>query len=314
MTLPVIFSCEGLTVTDSEFSFFRESCPLGFILFKRNVDTPEQLRALTQRLRESVGEDCPILIDQEGGRVQRMGPPHWPAYPAAQDLKTVDDVSQMASVMARDLAEVGIDVNCAPVTDVLCAETHEAIGNRAYSDKPSEVFEKSRAVCEAYLSQGVTPVIKHLPGQGRAACDSHHDLPVVKAAREDLEAVDFAPVRQIAAAPFADQIWGMIAHVVYEAIDPELPATISPSVHKLIREDIGFNGFIVSDDISMGALKKYGNPAERAVKILAAGSDAALYCAGKLEEMTGIADASLAMSPESLKRYERSRIRRRPAA
>lgn len=310
--IPVIFSNQSFTLSETERRFFRESNPLGFILFKRNIDTPAQLKRLTSELRESVGRDCPILIDQEGGRVQRMATPHWALCPSAQACATVDDVRAAAERIATDLVSVGIDVNCAPVLDVLNPVTHQAIGDRAFSDDPTEVYEKGRLTCDVFLSHGVTPVIKHMPGQGRADVDSHHDLPVVRAEMAELDAVDFHPFRRIAMDDLP--VWGMMAHVIYTAIDPNRPATLSPDVVRVIRRVIGFDGLLVSDDVSMGALKSFGNIAENCKSMLESGLDIALYCWAHQHEMEAIAAAVPAMSRATLERYDRSRLRRRPAA
>lgn len=304
---PVIFSCEGFTLTNAEKALFVAMQPLGFILFKRNIDNPGQLKKLTEELRLSVSRDCPILIDQEGGRVQRMGPPHWNACQSARDHQSIDEVRVTTRSIAKDLSSVGIDVNCSPVLDVLCPDTHDAIGNRAYSDDPADVAAKGLAVCEEYLAAGITPVIKHIPGQGRAASDSHHDLPVVDASLETLTNCDFVPFRHVCQSASAAGVWAMTSHVVYTAIDPDAPATVSPAVIDLIRCDIGFQGLLLSDDVSMGALDFLGNPADRTAKILASGVDIALYCAGKLQEMEEIAAIVPPVSATAMERYERSR-------
>lgn len=315
---PLIFSCEGTRLTSSEQSFFAQANPLGFILFKRNIDSPDQVKKLTADLRAALGRDCPILIDQEGGRVQRMGAPHWQACKAARDHESLDDVRQTSRAIARDLVSVGIDVNCAPVLDVLCPATHEAIGSRAYSDDPAEVADRGLAVCEEFLAAGITPVLKHIPGQGRAASDSHHDLPVIHTPYNALSACDFMPFRDISSNELAAACWGMIAHVTYTALDPDHPATVSPLIIDTIRRDIGFEGLLLSDDVSMGALDFLGNPADRTAKILASGVDIALYCAGHLTEMEQIAVIAPEMSEPARERYERSlaakALRRRSAA
>lgn len=316
------FSLSGFSLSDDECALFRQARPFGYILFKRNIDNPSQLRALTDSLRDLHGdEDLPILIDQEGGRVRRMGPPHWPAWPAAQACNNAEEAGCIASDMARSLADVGINVNCAPVLDVLCENTHEAIGDRAFSDNPDDVFVKALEQCISFLDRGITPVIKHIPGQGRATSDSHYDLPVVKASLEELQAIDFKPFKRLSAEEIVPQIWGMVSHVIYEAVDAEHPASASEKVVNLIRgAQIGFDGLLLSDDVSMGALKKYGNPADRCVKMLESGCDIALYCAGNLEDMEKIAAAVPVMSAAAKDRYERSRVTKqrrisgRPAA
>lgn len=314
----VIFSCEGLTLTAEEKSFFAQSQPFGFILFKRNIDSRDQLRALVADLRASVGRDCPVLIDQEGGRVQRMNAPHWNACKAAQDHGSIDEVRETTRAIARDLNEVGIDVDCAPVLDVLCPDTHQAIGNRAYSDDPDDVAAKGLAVIEELIAAGITPVIKHMPGQGRSTLDSHYDLPRVDTSYEALNTCDFKPFRAVSQSALAPAIWGMTSHIIYAALDPENPATVSTKMIDTIRRDIGFDGLLLSDDVSMGALNFLGNAADRTAKMLACGVDIGLYCAGKLTEMKEIAAIAPEMSDAALERYERSltakAVRRRPAA
>lgn len=307
----IILSCAGTTLSDAEKALFKANDPLGFILFKRNIESPDQLRTLNASLRESVGRDCPILIDQEGGRVQRMNTPHWQQYPSAQECK---DVPKIAAAIAADLVDVGIDVNCIPVLDILFPETHQAIGNRAYGNNADEVFEKGKQAILAHLAAGITPVMKHVPGQGRAALDSHYDLPRVEAPLEALRAEDFVPFARLSEEPFADQIWGMVSHILYTAIDPDRPASVSAKVIDIIRKELHFDGLLLSDDVSMGALATFGPPEDRCKAMLEAGCDIALYCAGKLEEMQKIAESAPRIRDESYDRYERSRVRRRPAA
>ena len=310
----IILSCEGLSLSEEERRLFASTNPLGFILFKRNCETPEQIRDLTKDLRACVGWDCPILIDQEGGRVQRLQPPIWQQHRPALACETAEEAAGIARYISNDLVPLGIDVNCAPCVDVLCEETHDVIGDRAFSDNPDDIAEKGLAVCEAYLSEGITPIMKHIPGHGRAASDSHLELPVVTIPLEELDISDFEPFRQLSRSDIADQIWAMAAHVVYTALDEDAPATVSNTAIEVIRQDIGFNGFLLADDISMKALDKFGTLSERAVKTLDAGCDATLYCAGTLNEMKEIMQVVPKLRPESLKRYERSRLRRRSAA
>ncbi len=302
----LILSCEGTTLTDEEKSLFAQAQPLGFILFKRNIIDRAQLSALVRDLRSSVGRDCPVLIDQEGGRVQRMNTPEWNACKAAQDHGSVDDVRATTRAIAHDLNEVGIDVDCAPVLDVHCPDTHQAIGNRAYSDDPADVAAKGLAVIEEFLAAGITPVIKHMPGQGRSALDSHYDLPKVSAEYDALTACDLLPFRTVSRSAFAPAVWGMTSHIIYTAIDPDLPATVSPKMIDTIRRDIGFDGLLLSDDVSMGALNFLGNPADRTAKMLESGVDIALYCAGHLTDMEQIAAIAPPMGDAALERYERS--------
>jgi beta-N-acetylhexosaminidase len=316
MTNPaaIILSVEGTILTDCEKRLFASANPLGFILFQRNCETPDQIRALNHELRDCVGWDCPILIDQEGGRIQRLKPPHWQQFMPAQSCNTPEEAAGIACYIANDLSALNIDVNCAPVMDILYEETHDVIGDRAFSDNPQDVYEKGLAVCEAYLNEGITPVAKHIPGHGRATSDSHLELPVVETSLEELTQTDFEPFKSLAAHPLAPQIWGMVAHVVYSALDKEAPATVSKAVMGYLRKNLGINQFLLADDIGMNALEKYGNLADRAVKTLEAGCDATLYCAGRLTEMEEIMRDIPDMTTKSFDRYERSRIRRRSAA
>ncbi|MGD1037444.1 MAG: beta-N-acetylhexosaminidase [Roseiarcus sp.] len=303
MTLAFVCGCAGAALGAEERAFIRDARPWGLILFKRNVVDREQLRALTGSFRDCLGRsDAPVLIDQEGGRVQRMGPPHWPVYPAAARFATAIDPPRAAWLAARliahDLREVGISVDCAPALDVADARTHAVIGSRAFSSAPERVAALGRAVCEGLLAGAVLPVVKHIPGHGRAGADSHLELPVVAASRAELAARDFAPFAALRDAPMA-----MSAHVVYSAIDPASPATTSPIVVKTImREAIGFDGLILSDDLSMKAL---GGPfAERARALFAAGLDIALHCNGDLGEARAVAEGAPELAGPSLRRAE----------
>ncbi|HRO12094.1 MAG TPA: glycoside hydrolase family 3 N-terminal domain-containing protein, partial [Amaricoccus sp.] len=272
-----IFGCAGPELTPEEGRFFAEAAPWGFILFARNVESPAQLRRLTDALRDSVGRDAPVLVDQEGGRVARLRPPHWREWlPALEECARLPAARRGRAMhlryrlIAGELRAAGIDVDCAPVLDVARAETHAIIRNRCYGGDPGEVAAIGRAVAEGLLAGGVLPVIKHMPGQGRAPLDSHLELPLVEADRAAL-AEDFAPFRALADLPMA-----MTAHVVYAAIDPGAPATLSPVVVRLMREEIGFGGLLMTDDISMRALS--GGLGERAARALAAGCDIVLHC------------------------------------
>lgn len=283
----VIFGCGGTAVSAAERAFFAEANPWGFILFARNVESPAQLRRLTGELRESVGRDAPVLVDQEGGRVQRLRSPHWrdwrPALDEAGGLAPGTRERGLwlrARLIAAELREVGIDVNCAPVLDLAGAGTHGVIRNRCLGSDPDEVARLGRAVAEGLLAGGVLPVVKHMPGQGRASLDSHLSLPEVTADRLELEE-DFAPFRALADLPLA-----MTAHVVYRALDV-LPATQSPAVVGLMRDEIGFDGLIMTDDLSMKALA--GGFGERARASLAAGCDVVLHCNGDAAEMAAVA-------------------------
>jgi beta-N-acetylhexosaminidase len=301
-----IAGCSGLELTPDEIAFFRDAEPWGFILFKRNIDTPAQVKALCTALRDAVGhEDAPILIDQEGGRVQRMGPPHWAKYPAgraygrvhANDPIVRRELTRLgARLIAHDLLSVGITVDCLPVLDVPVPGAHDVIGDRAYGTDPETVAVLGRAAAEGLLAGGVLPVIKHIPGHGRAFADSHLSLPVVDAPAEELKLRDFAPFRVLADMPLA-----MTAHVVYTSLDPERPATTSPKVmDDVIRRYIGYDGLVMSDDLSMQALS--GSLRERAEASFAAGCDVALHCNGKLEEMIPVAEASPSLAGDPLRR------------
>ena len=313
-----IAGCSGPELTSAEKAFFRDARPWGFILFRRNIETPEQVRALTHALRETTGvADAPILVDQEGGRVQRMGPPHWRRYPPGraygranpQDPLIRREMTRLgARLIADDLLSVGINVDCLPVLDVPVPGAHDVIGDRAYGEEPATVAVLGRAAAEGLLAGGVLPIIKHMPGHGRARADSHEALPVVEASREELEAVDFEPFRVLADMPLA-----MTAHVVYTAIDPEQPATTSRTVmDEVIRGSLGFDGLVMSDDLSMKALS--GSLRERAAAALAAGCDLALHCNGKLDEMQAVAEAAPVLSGKAKARAENAlaRIRHRP--
>lgn len=288
----LILGCAGKTLSVEEAAFFRDVRPWGFILFKRNIGTPDEVRALTASLRDCVGSDAaPILIDQEGGRVQRMGPPHWPAYPAGGRYGRLNGSATAiarlgARLMAHDLAEVGINVDCAPVLDVPAPGSHDIIGDRAYGSTPDRVAEIGRAVAEGLMAGGVLPVMKHVPGHGRAACDSHHGLPVVEATLAALAAQDFRPFQALADLPMA-----MSAHVVFTAIDPDRPATQSATVIRdVIRGAIGFDGLLMTDDLSMHALT--GTFRNRTAAAFAAGIDVGLHCNGAMDEMRAVAEAA----------------------
>ena len=304
---PLIFGCSGPELTSEERDFFRAADPLGFILFSRNIVEPRQVRELTGALRDAVGrDDAPILIDQEGGRVARLKPPHWRLTPPAAKIGAVMQTGGLvaaceaarlnALVTALDLAALGVDVDCAPVADVPTRDAHDIIGDRAYGDDPQTVARLARAVMDGLLEGGVLPVIKHIPGHGRARADSHAELPVVDADRAALEHSDFAAFRALADAP-----WAMTAHVLYTSLDRERPATTSARViEEVIRGHIGFGGVLVSDDLSMKALE--GGLGERARGALDAGCDLALHCTGVLDEMKAIAAAARPMSAAAARR------------
>lgn len=311
MTPPraAILGLAGPVLAEEERRFFAESDPLGFILFKRNCETPAQLKRLVDDLRASVGRaDAPVLIDQEGGRVARLGAPHWRQPPAAaifatlaeQDLALGGEAARLnARLMAADLAAAGINVDCAPVLDLPVPGAHDVIGQRAHGRTPDMVATLGRAVCEGLLEGGVLPVIKHMPGHGRATVDTHHALPVVATGEAELRRTDFAPFHAL-----NDMPWGMSAHVVYSAIDADRPATTSPQViDRVIRGHIGFGGVLVTDDLSMQALS--GTVGDRAAAALAAGCDVALHCNGKMDEMRSVMAVAPPLGEASLARLER---------
>jgi beta-N-acetylhexosaminidase len=314
--LAVIFGLSGKSLTEEEKAFFKQADPLGFILFARNCDNPQQVKDLIASLHAAMGREVPVLIDQEGGRVQRMKPPHWGAYPAAAEFEKPflknfadgrDALTRSSGDLAGEIAGHGFNVNCAPVLDVRYPETHDAIGDRAFSQDPEVVAALGSAVCEAHLKKGVIPVIKHLPGQGRAESDSHKDLPVVAARKAVMKKSDYVPFRQILTRAFSEAVWGMVAHVVYKDIDAQAPSSCSRKViHDVIRGEIGFDGLLLSDDIVMNALAKYGDAGQRAEKALRAGCDVVLHCNGDMAEMKSVAARAPKMSGDAVKRYNRS--------
>ncbi len=290
MVAAVIFGPQEQRITLWERDFFRDVDPWGFILFARNVDSPAQLRALTAELRAAVGRDAPILIDQEGGRVQRMRAPQWRAYlPALDQMARARDPLRAQwlrnRLIADELHAVGIDVNCAPLADLVEEATHPVLRNRLYGGDVATVVAAARACADGLRAGGVLPVLKHIPGYGRAAVDSHLDLPRVSAPRAALDARDFAPFRAL-----ADMAMGMTAHIVFDAIDPDAPATTSPAMMRVIRDEIGFDGLIMTDDLSMQALS--GTLAQRAAASLVAGCDVVLHCNGIPADMLAVAGAT----------------------
>ena len=304
-----IYGPEGLELTRDERRFFKDADPAGFILFRRNCETPDQLQRLTDSLRDLTGRaDLPILIDQEGGRVARMRPPVWPAFPAAERFanlyqaapsSAIEAVRSNARALALMLRSCGINVDALPLLDVRQEGATDIIGDRALGNEPMQVAALGRAVLDVLGSAGVVGIIKHMPGHGRALVDSHKELPVVTATADELE-TDLEPFERLASAPM-----GMTAHVVYTAWDPDRPASLSPVViGEIIRGRIGFDGFLMSDDIGMEALA--GDFGSRAAGVVAAGCDAALHCSGKMEEMVAVADAAPPLSPEGEGRLARA--------
>ncbi len=297
----------GLTLAASERAFLREAQPWGLIIFKRNVSTPTQVSELTRSFRESVGREAPVLVDQEGGRVQRLGPPHWPVYPpGARYGELYDQEKSLGLATARlagyliaaDLIELGIDVDCLPIADVPVVGGDPVIGDRAYGIEPGKVAAIAAAIAQGLHAGGVLPVLKHLPGHGRANADSHASLPIIDTDQTTLEATDFAAFRPLAGLPL-----GMTAHVVFSAIDPVSPATTSVTmVQEVIRGFIGFQGLLMSDDVSMGALS--GTLAERSRAALRAGCDVVLHCNGNLAEMTEVAGAAPELTGAAGKRAD----------
>ncbi len=296
---PVFLGLAGPTLTADERALFRQSDPAGYILFQRNCVDPEQILALTDDLRETAGRDLPILIDQEGGRVARLKPPHWPEFPPAARFGALYDVAPLTAieaarlnglVLALTLRDVGVTVDCLPLLDVRHPDGDAIIGDRSYGDEPMRVAALGKATLDGLRAGGVVGVVKHIPGHGRATVDSHLELPVVDAARDAL-AVDFEPFRALAAAPMA-----MTAHIVYAALDPDRCATLSPVViAETIRGDIGFDGLLLSDDLGMKALG--GSFAARTAGCLAAGCDIALHCSGDFAEMVQVVAAAPATTP-----------------
>jgi beta-N-acetylhexosaminidase len=305
-----IFGCAGHVLSREERVFFRDADPFGFILFARNVDSPAQLSALTASLRDAVGRDAPILVDQEGGRVQRLRAPHWREWLPPLDQVTrsgplaARGMAIRSRIIAHELREMGIDGNCAPCADLASPNTHPFLRNRCYGSDPAQVAAIARAVAEAHLSGGVLPVMKHMPGHGRSTADTHHDLPTVTEDAATLEATDFAPFRALNDLPMA-----MTAHVVFAAHDPDHPATQSSAMIRIIRETIGFKGLLLTDDLNMQALS--GTLADRAARSLAAGCDIALHCKGDLAEMQAVAAAAGTMRADTLIRAQAALAARR---
>lgn len=303
----VVYGLEGRVVSDAEKRFFVEQRPLGFILFSRNIDTPNQVRDLVQSLREIMGWHCPILIDQEGGRVARLRAPNWPEFPPMERFASMVDLSidkaevacyVNAKAIGHELAKLGINVDCAPVADLRIDGAHDIVGDRSFGSDPDIVACLARKMAAGLHDSGVMSVVKHIPGHGRAMADSHEDLPVVDTELKVLEMTDFRVFRMLSHLP-----WAMTAHIVYTELDPDAPATCSSKVIQYIRDSIGYNGLLLSDDLSMKALK--GSFEERTKQALAAGCDIVLHCNGKMEEMQAIASVVAAITDASQERLQR---------
>ena len=304
-----IYGLAGTEISADEAAFFRDAAPTGYILFRRNIETREQLRALTDALRTLEGHDeVPILIDQEGGRVARMRPPEWPAFPSGEAFDRLYRVApssaiEAARVNARALGlmlhEVGVNIDCLPMLDVRQLGATDIVGDRALGSQPMQVAALGRAILDGLASAGALGVIKHIPGHGRALVDSHLELPRVDASEDEL-AIDLEPFERL-----RDAAMGMTSHLLYEVWDAERPASQSPIViHDIIRQRIGFDGFLMSDDIGMEALA--GDHGTRAAACVAAGCDVALHCDGKMDNMVAVATAVPALSPEAAARLARA--------
>jgi beta-N-acetylhexosaminidase len=314
-----ITGVSGKVLTPEEIRFVSEARPWGLILFARNVGSPGDVAALCAAFRDAIGDaDAPVLIDQEGGRVQRLKPPTWPQYPSASVIGRVDAVDPEAGrraawlkarLIGDDLHRLGIDVDCAPALDLLLPGASDVIGERAFSGEPGTVIRLASAAMEGFLDAGVLPTIKHMPGQGRGPVDSHFHLPVVDAPLDELIATDFLPFRALRHCPF-----GMTGHVVYSAIDAAAPTTHSPRViSRIIRRHMGFDGALMTDDLGMKALG--GTFRERTEKAIAAGVDLALHCSGIMTEMLEVAEGSPLLAGDAARRCEAALLaRRRPVA
>ena len=299
-----IFGLEGPKLSKSEKSFFRDAAPWGFILFARNIESPEQVAQLCVALRDSVGRDAPVFIDQEGGRVQRFRPPHWRDVPPAAKFGALYQCDEAAGkeavwlnhrLIAGELRASGVDADCAPCLDLAIEGADAIIGDRAFGADPEAITALGRAAMDGLIAGGVAPVIKHVPGHGRADADSHFHLPRVREGLETLTATDFAPFVAL-----KDAVMGMTAHIVYDALDPETPATMSDAAIDHIRSVIGFDGLLMTDDLSMKALT--GSFAERTERSIAAGCDMVLHCNGKRREMEPVAEAAPVLTGPALTR------------
>jgi beta-N-acetylhexosaminidase len=312
----VIFGLSGKEITAEERVFFSKVNPLGFILFARNIDNPEQVKKLVSDLKAIVGWECPILIDQEGGRVARLKPPHWRNSPAMRGFAKIaaeDNIEKAEEgvylnyrLIGQELYELGINVDCAPVCDILFDGAHDIVGDRSFGGDVDIVSRLARKTAEGLLDSSVLPIIKHIPGHGRAKSDSHKELPVVDSPLDELLESDFKVFKNL-----KDMPWAMTAHILYTAIDDKKPATLSKKVISIIRENIGFNGVLISDDLSMEALQ--GSFADRTKGAIAAGCDVVLHCNGKMEEMSEIAENIFEIDNEAEARVGRSmKLLKRP--
>jgi len=299
-----IIGLAGTHLGAAEAAMLRETPPLGVILFARNIGRPAQLRTLTAAIRDTLGEDAPILIDQEGGRVARLRPPDWPAFPPAAHFEGQPGPAAHANaaLIGLECRAMGFDVVCAPVLDLRLPEAHGIIGDRAFAADPAEVIRLGRETIRGLQAAGCVPVIKHIPGHGRAMADSHLELPVVAASREQL-AQDCLPFAALA----SSGAWAMTAHILYEGLDSVLPATLSSKViSRVIRGAIGFDGFLISDDLAMKALQ--GRPAVLAQASIQAGCDAVLHCTGQLDETAALLAACPVLGPKAIRRLADARI------
>ena len=299
--------------------FFSKVNPWGLILFKRNCETPDQIRELIKSFRAAVGRaDAPVFVDQEGGRVQRLGPPHWRKYPEVRALGQLYNINpglalrtsrNIGRLMAQELDDAGFTASCLPVLDVPQHGAHDVIGNRAYDMRPERIIVLAHAHMAGLMEGGILPVMKHIPGHGRAGVDSHHGLPIVKASRLDLESIDFVPFTGLANCPMA-----MTAHVIFSSIDPEVPATLSRKVVRhVIRRVIGFNGLLMTDDLSMKALS--GSFTQKAAQAYEAGCDMLLHCNGMMAEMEEVAAAAIEISAKTARRAKAAlKLKRKPQA
>jgi len=323
ITAPIIFGCNGFTLEADEKAFFKDASPAGFIVFKKNCDTPEQLTTLVRDLRDCVGWNAPVLIDQEGGRVQRLRPPHWPDFPAwrkfgdlyaSQPAKAEAALVSAIEGLAAVQCPMGIDVDCVPVLDIVPPgiETR-AIDDRALGAEPARVSALGLLAARASVATGMTPVMKHIPGHGRATVDSHHDLPKVTADLATLEATDFVPFKAVTNGMDDGTLWAMTCHVIYTAIDPELPATLSATViNDIIRKAVGFDGLLLTDDLFMNALAPWGGVPQRAALSLKAGCDLALHCHGTVAERTEAMTVIPPMSAKTRVRLDKWAVTRKP--